>query len=120
MPHQSELFSFSIAPVTGRIVIGPIPPHVWHSGTSKEAAEAIAPHACILRERVFDAIQRAGSSGITDTEIQEALGMSGDTERPRRVELFKASRIYPEGQRRTASGRLADVWKSIEFYGRNQ
>lgn len=54
----------------------------------------------------------AGSPiGLTDTEIQEKLGMSGDTERPRRGELLKGGLIKDSLiTRKTKRGREAIVW----------
>ena len=41
----------------------------WKSGdTSREAAEAIAPTAEILRERIYRAIKDAGDRGMTADE----------------------------------------------------
>lgn len=87
--------------------------------TSLEAKDAIRPHVLSLRERVYSAIQESGENGLTDEAIQERLGMSGSTERPRRGELVKAGRIRPRiwvnGQNLlypgyTSSGRKAVVW----------
>lgn len=61
-------------------------PYQRHSRTSIMAAGRAAGGAETARERVFQAIA-AAPNGITDMEIQEVLGMSGDTERPRRIEL---------------------------------
>ena len=72
---------------------------------------AIKLTAASMREKVFSAIRRAGSSGLTDLEVQALLQMDGNTQRPRRVELAKAKRIKPSGEKRaTTSGRKATVW----------
>lgn len=70
-----------------------------HNGTStsRAAAVAVQPKTATLREQVYAAIVVCGAHGATDEELQVALGMSGDTERPRRVELVKAHRIRPAG-----------------------
>lgn len=83
-----------------------------HNGTetSKEAATAIRETASELRERVFEFIAEQGWDGATDEEIQEALRMEGNTQRPRRVELSQAKRIMQHGKRKTRSGRSAAVW----------
>ncbi len=57
------------------------------SDTSREAAEQIAPVAGALAAQVLVFVVQAGENGATDHEIQQGLGMSGDTERPRRWEL---------------------------------
>jgi hypothetical protein len=60
---------------------------------STRGAEAIGEKAAVLREQVFAAIAAAGPEGMTDREIQRAVGIKGDTERPRRWELWTAGRI---------------------------
>jgi hypothetical protein len=54
----------------------------------------------------------AGSPiGMTDDELQQKLGMDGNTERPRRGELEKAKLIKDSGiTRYTRKRRLAIVW----------
>lgn len=80
-----------------------------HSDTSTAAAEAIAPTAATLRMAVFGVIAARGNA--TDEEIQIELGIPGNTQRPRRVELCEAGRVVDSGiRRRTKSGRLAVVW----------
>lgn len=85
------------------------PPAQMHSPTSRAAAEAIAPDASTLRERVFRCILTNGP--VTDQEIQDLCKMDPSTERPRRVELVNAGRIYAAGKKRTRSGRSAFAWK---------
>jgi len=84
-----------------------------HSGpdTSRAAAERIAPGASGLAVKVFGVIAARGDDGATDFEIQESLGMSGDTERPRRWELERDGLIHDSGRRRKSpSGRAARVY----------
>ena len=83
------------------------PPAQAHSPTSRAAAEAIKETASTLRERVYRCILTSGP--ITDRSIQEALGMAGDTERPRRRELQKAGRIV-HGGKVVEHGREAETW----------
>lgn len=85
--------------------------------TSAAAATCIAPDAATLREQVYSAILRVGPGGITDDELQHELDLTGNTERPRRWELWKAGRIRPAldptgavVKRTTASGRRAVAW----------
>lgn len=88
----------------------PEPPHNG-SATSREAAEEIEPTAATLRAKVFDFIKKHGSNGATDQEIQIALQMQGNTQRPRRKELEEAGLITDSGEtRKTTSGRSAIVW----------
>jgi hypothetical protein len=79
--------------------------------TSIAAADAIAPSADRLRKQVFEYISEQGARGATDEECQLALGMAGDTQRPRRIELFQAGKICmaPE-MRLTRAKRKANVW----------
>lgn len=87
------------------------PPPFSNDTTSREAAESIRQDASVLRELVYRDIRQSGARGRTDEEIQDALGLSGNTERPRRWELAKADRIVESGERRlTRSGRRAAVW----------
>lgn len=88
------------------------PPAFTNSPVTRAAAGlAIRPDAARLRAKVFEYIKGRGGDGATDAEIQSALDMSGDTERPRRRELQQAGFIADSGQvRQTPSGRAAVVW----------
>lgn len=84
-------------------------PYQTHSVESREAAESI--DAEILREQVFVFIAQQDSNGATDEEQQLALGMGGNTQRPRRRELQLEGRVMKAGfTRPTTSGRNAAVW----------
>lgn len=86
-------------------------PPFSNATTSKSAADSIKTSAATLRAQVFDYIRKQGSHGATDEEIQTALSMSGNTERPRRGELEKSGKISAAEQtRKTSSGRQAIVW----------
>lgn len=79
--------------------------------TSLEAAESMKDSAASLRASVYRYILSRGIDGATDEEIQDALGMDGSTQRPRRWELVKSGRVKDSMQtRRTARGRRAVVW----------
>lgn len=98
--HQHSLFE-----------LPPEPPCQVHSTTSREAAKAIEPRAATLRRLVLDYLRGQGEQGATDLEMQEALGMDGNTQRPRRVELLTAGLIRDSGcTRATRHGRQAVVW----------
>jgi hypothetical protein len=87
------------------------PPHS-RTMTSRRAADEIEPSAETLRGRLL-AVLRAHPLGLTDEEMQVESGMNGSTQRPRRQELEKAGLVYKTIQtRRTASGRLAIVWRA--------
>lgn len=67
--------------------------------TSKAAAITVASTTITDRWRVLAAITRAGERGLTDAELQRDLFMQGNTERPRRIELWKAGKIRSAGKR---------------------
>lgn len=79
--------------------------------TSVDAAEAIRPTAETLRNMVLSLIVCRGDYGATDDEIQAALSLTGNTQRPRRWELCRMNTIKDSGiRRKTSSGRNAIVW----------
>lgn len=78
--------------------------------TSKAAAVAASSHADSDRERIYRALVNCWPDGLTDAELQKKLGMDGNTQRPRRVELERAKRIQQKGTRKTESGRYAVIW----------
>lgn len=88
-----------------------LPPFQVHSTTSLQAAVAFVGRAPNARQRVF-CLLLENSSGLTDEEIQEALQMNANTERPRRVELQRAGLVFDSGTvRPTSTGQDAVVWK---------
>jgi len=87
----------------------PFTPWQEHSKTSQDAAFAKKSTAAAQRESVFQAICDS-PCGLTDGEIQRLLGISGDSERPRRVELATDRRIREAGTRLSLAGRQAVVW----------
>lgn len=85
-------------------------PFQAHSETSRAAAEEILTLAAAMRARVYECIVSA-PDGMTDEEGQAALGMPGNTYRPRRRELQQAGMVCDSGRTRpTESGRSAVVW----------
>jgi hypothetical protein len=79
-------------------------PYQPHSETSREAAEAAAPTAKCVRERVLEAIRAAGADGLTDEELDVVTGCY-PTARPRRVELRDAGLVRDSGfTRRSVRG----------------
>ena len=87
----------------------PLTPWQEHSKTSQDAAFAKKATATAQRESVFTAICDS-PCGLTDGEIQRLLGISGDSERPRRVELANDRRIREAGTRQSLAGRQSVVW----------
>ncbi|WP_398483575.1 hypothetical protein [Tardiphaga sp.] len=80
------------------------------AGASQEAAEAIAPQAPRVRDRVLQCIRML--PGMTADEIAAALGLSILTVRPRVSELHRQGEIQPTGGRhRNSSGMTAGTWE---------
>jgi hypothetical protein len=93
-------------------------PFQAHSETSRDAAKSIEPEAASLRGKVFkvlSVLRMYTFNGLTDEEIQGFLDMNPSTERPRRIELVRLGLVEDSGQKRkTASGRLATVWRAVK------
>jgi hypothetical protein len=89
----------------------PAPPHN-STPTSRAAAESIKPTAGTLRALVLDFL-KACSDGATDEQMQQALNMAGNTQRPRRQELETMGLIRKTDKTRaTSSGRQAVIWEA--------
>lgn len=87
-----------------------LPPHN-RTDTSTAAAVAIDRAAPRLRGLVYQFIESRGEYGATDQECQLALGLSSQTQGPRRVELERSGHVRDSGNRRpTLSGRRAICW----------
>tara|TARA_B100001123_G_C15007037_1_gene905946 strand:+ start:96 stop:410 length:315 start_codon:yes stop_codon:yes gene_type:complete len=78
--------------------------------TSLEAALKKHPTIGPSQRKVYEAI-KGSPDGLTDKEVQILTGMSGDTERPRRLELLKADLIEESGTR-MLDGRRSVVWRA--------
>jgi hypothetical protein len=64
-----------------------------------------------VRDRILEELRRRGPTGATDIELQAALELSGDTQRPRRQELQLRGLVVDSGIRRpTPRGHTAVVW----------
>jgi transcription initiation factor IIE alpha subunit len=61
-----------------------------------------------MQRRVYEFLCRTPS---TDEEITNELEMNASTVRPRRIELARRGLIVEAGTRRTASGRMAVIWR---------
>ena len=86
----------------------PYEPGYRQRDTSKAAADAIAPRAWTLRERVYQSI--LAKPGTAD-EVAARIGEKPGSVRPRTTELTLDGRIYDTGQRRPAeSGRMQIVY----------
>jgi len=86
-------------------------PFQSHSASSRLAAEAVRGVAPSLREQVWLWLSECGPA--TDGEMQSGLSMRGSTQRPRRIELFRAGRIEEAGFVEQSNGRLAMSWKVV-------
>lgn len=85
------------------------PPHSNES-TSLQAANHIEPRANKLREKVRREIANS-RDGLTCDEVCAALGIPGNTARPRIRELVLDGKVVDSGrQRKCVSGRNAIVW----------
>lgn len=88
-------------------------PHTAGSDTSREAAEAIEPEKGSLQYEVLAYLRKMRSFGSTDEQGAQALGISGNTYRPRRRELEIMGFVKETDMRRpTESGRTATVWRA--------
>ena len=87
-------------------------PSVNGSATSAKAADSLGPATLnAMQRRLADFLRTCGAFGATDEEMQLALGMNPNTQRPRRRELEDAGLIVRDGTRKTKSRRNADVWR---------
>tara|TARA_R110002020_G_scaffold75774_2_gene192540 strand:- start:1877 stop:2248 length:372 start_codon:yes stop_codon:yes gene_type:complete len=85
-------------------------PFQRHSDTSKEAAAKLEGSET-LRALVYQAIASSGDDGMTDPELQAELGLSGSTQRPRRVRLVELGLVRDSGNSRASkAGRQCTVW----------
>jgi hypothetical protein len=87
-------------------------PSVNGSATSAAAADSLGPQALNAMQRRVLALLEATPDGLTDEEMQTRLGMNPSTQRPRRIELARRGLVVECGTRRTASGRMATVWRA--------
>jgi transcription initiation factor IIE alpha subunit len=86
-------------------------PSVGGSATSAAAADSLAPKTLNAMQRRVLELLAANPQGLTDEEMQTRLGMNPSTQRPRRIELMRRGLVVESGTRRTASGRMAGVWR---------
>jgi hypothetical protein len=80
-----------------------------HHSTSRDAAQAIAPHLNRLAALMLSALRACPA---TADELERATGLAGNTVRPRLWELRRRELVVDSGlTRRTPSGRKAIVWR---------
>ena len=86
-------------------------PSARGSVTSAMAADSLAPATLNAMQRRVLELLRDNPHGLTDEEQQAALEMNPSTQRPRRIELARRGLVVEAGTRKTASGRMATVWR---------
>ena len=86
-------------------------PSVNGSITSAKAADSLGQATLNAMQRRVLELLAATPDGLTDEEQQRLLGMNPSTHRPRRIELARRGLVVEAGTRRTASGRMAVVWR---------
>ena len=80
-------------------------------GTSEDAADAIAPKAATLRERVLDLLK---TRALSADQCADILNESSYAIRPRCTELFKQGLICDTGMRAVnRSGKKAVMWRAV-------
>ena len=105
MKHAPDLFDYTPPPYRGE------PPTQAHSQTSIAAATQIKKAIGPLHKEILNHLAMC-QLGATDEEMQIALDMSANTQRPRRRELELTGRVIDSGKtRRTKSGREAVIWR---------
>lgn len=84
-----------------------------HNGTptSKAAAESVSPTtAKTVRNAIYAYLELRGDTGATREEIENHMGIDGNTIRPLVVELINEGRVIgTDMQRKTSNGRNAEV-----------
>ena len=92
-------------------LFAPRAPSVNGSVTSAKAADSLDATTLNRLHRQVLAFLEARPEGATDEEMQAGLGMNPSTQRPRRIELARRGFVVEAGTRKTASGRMACVWR---------
>ena len=86
-------------------------PFQKHSPTSRDAAKSITKNTKTVLHDLLLAVLQDNPAGLTDEEMQTLVPMNPSTQRPRRIELYRALKIRPSGVKGvTRSGRTAVVW----------
>ena len=78
-------------------------PFARNSKTSQRAAREMQSQPAKLRRDHESILNVLLSGPKTDRELQDILNMSGDSERPRRIELVKLGRVVDTGRTRNRS-----------------
>jgi len=79
--------------------------------TSIATADAVLPKTGTWRRKIYDYVQARGFDGATDQEIEIALQLSGNTERPTRITLVRDGYLIDTGRiRKNQLGHDCIVW----------
>ena len=111
------LFSDEPDTATGQTTVEP---QTYHnkSQASRASAESAKTFARSQCARVSEFIAATGDHGCTDKEIQTALNLDGNSQRPRRVWLRANGFIQAKGEPEDIVLRGgATVWVSLRPYG---
>lgn len=79
--------------------------------TSRAAAKQIIPWTEPLQLRVLEALR---DGPLSDAAIQQRTGLSGDTERPRRIALVNRFMVEHAGYETLPTNRKAKTWRLTE------
>ena len=86
--------------------------------TSIATADAVLPKTGTWRRKIYDYVQARGFDGATDQEIEIALHLSGNTERPTRITLVRDNYLVDTGRtRRNELGHECIVWACTDPEG---
>ena len=81
--------------------------------TSREAAEAIAPAARTLRDRVLTVLQSAYPDSRSSDQIAQAIGITHYSVRPRVSELVAGGKVERTDDRmKNEGGRTVVLWRA--------
>lgn len=90
-----------------------------HSKTSMDAARLMESERATKLAQIYTFLLDLLPDGMTDEEGQEELGMSGNTYRPRRIELQEMGLVEDSRVTRlTRSRRDAVVWRAVPLQDR--
>jgi len=94
-------------------------PSQWPD-TSRSAAVQAMPFAHTLERKVLEFIRGKGEYGATDAEIQVELGLTPQTQVPRRNTLCRNGLLKDSGRRRPSpqTGRRIIIWIYRDFRGK--
>jgi hypothetical protein len=92
-------------------LFAPRAPSVNGSVTSAKAADSLDATTLNRLHRQVLAFLEARPDGATDEEIIAGTKLNPSTARPRRIELARRGLVVEAGTRKTASGRMATIWR---------